>query len=109
MEDFKSTELGVWTVRSTQRTNGELRCQSPSPSSPDERGAVSPYWCVHVESPLGSPWPQGRNYPACVCGPPGAGRAQWAGATRRSLGAVEGRIRKLLEGWRHPLQNWDWM
>ena len=38
MEDFKSTELGVWTVRSTQRTNGELRCQSPSPSSPDERG-----------------------------------------------------------------------
>lgn len=38
MEDFKSTELGVRTVHSTQRMNGELRRQSPSPSSPGKRG-----------------------------------------------------------------------
>ena len=37
MEDLKSAELGVQTVHSTQRTNGELKCQSQSPPSPNKR------------------------------------------------------------------------
>ena len=37
MEDLKSAELGVQTVHSTQRTDGELKHQAQSPSSPDER------------------------------------------------------------------------